>query len=163
MKIGVVSDTHIPFAASSLPTEVIDRLKGCDLIIHAGDIVEMSVLDQLGKIAETRAVRGNMDNLEVKKKLPETILLDVEGKKIGVVHGHGPGFKALESAREAFKTAPDIIIFGHSHDPVNKVVGGTLFFNPGSPTDTVFTKYRSFGIIEIRGGEVKAEIIRLDD
>ncbi|MFH1665208.1 MAG: metallophosphoesterase family protein [Candidatus Omnitrophota bacterium] len=163
MKIGVVSDTHIPVAAASLPKKMLDHFKGCDLIIHAGDMVEMSVIKELGKCAETKAVRGNMDDNEVRKNFPEKLIIDAGGKKIGVVHGKGPGDKVLQMAAAAFEGKLDIIIFGHSHSPLNEKKDGTLFFNPGSATDRVFAKYRSFGMIEIEGDDIRSEIIKCDD
>ena len=162
MKIGVISDTHIPVTATSLPQRVLESLRGCDLIIHAGDIVDMSLIDKLEEIAQTKAVWGNMDGREVRTKLPEKIVLDVEGKKIGVVHGRGPAAAVIRYVKEAFDEKMDIIIFGHSHTPVNEKKDGTLFFNPGSPTDKVFSPYCSFGIIEIEGGDIRSEIIRLN-
>ncbi len=163
MKIGVIADTHIPVLANKLPRKVYEYFKDCDLIIHAGDLVEMSVLDELGKIAETKAVWGNMDSYEVKRCLPEKILLDVAGKKIGVVHGRGPAFKVVKIASRAFSKKPDIIIFGHSHTPFNEKRDGTLFFNPGSATDNVFPQNCSFGIIEIDGDRIRAEIIKIEE
>lgn len=163
MKIGVIADTHIPVSARKLPQKVYDSFKDCDLIIHAGDLVDMSVIRELSKIAETKAVSGNMDGYEVTQKLPDELLIEVAGKKIGVIHGRGPGFKVQQMAKEAFGDKADIIIFGHSHTPVNEKKDGILFFNPGSPTDTVFSPYRSFGIIEIDGDDIKSEIIKIDD
>ena len=161
MKIGVISDTHIPVSAKKLPKKVYDYFKDCDLIIHAGDLVEKSVIEELEKLAETKAVHGNMDSVDLKKSLPGKIVLDVAGKKIGVTHGSGPPFRVLQRASKAFKEKVDIIIFGHSHSPINEERDGTLFFNPGSATDKVFSKYCSFGIIEIEEGNIRAEIIKL--
>jgi putative phosphoesterase len=163
MKIGVIADTHIPALANKLPQKVYDYFKDCDLIIHAGDLVEASILEELEKIAETKAVWGNMDSYELKRRLPEKIVLDVAGKKIGVVHGRGPAFKVIKTVSEAFSKKPDIIIFGHSHTPFNEKKGDTLFFNPGSATDNVFPQNRSFGIIEIDGDNIRAEIIKIED
>ncbi len=162
MKIGVISDIHIPSAASHLPAEVRGYFKDCDFIIHAGDAVELSVLKELEEIAETKAVSGNMDNYELKQKLPEILVLEVGNKKVGVIHGFGATDKIIDKARQAFKQKMDVIIFGHSHVPFNCEIDGTLFFNPGSPTDKIFAPYRSIGIIEIND-EIKAEIIRIDD
>lgn len=161
MKIGVVSDTHIPVFAKKLPEEVTNRLKECDIIIHAGDIVEMSAIRDLEKITETKAVWGNMDSAEVKNILPEKLVFEAAGKKIGVFHGRGASFKVLKSVEEAFSEKLDIVIFGHSHVPFNEMKGGTLYFNPGSVTDNVFSKKRSFGMIEIDGDDVRSEIIEL--
>ena len=163
MKIGVIADTHIPVLAEKLPRKVYDYFKECDLIIHAGDMVEMSVVEELEKLAETKAVWGNMDSYEVKRRLPEKIVLDVAGKKIGVIHGRGPAFNVLKTVTGAFRKKPDIIIFGHSHIPFNEKKDGTLFFNPGSATDNVFPQNRSFGIIEIDGDAIRAEIIKIEN
>jgi len=163
MKIGVIADTHISDSAQKLPRQVYDCFKDCDLIIHAGDAVEISVIQELGKLAETKAVWGNMDSLELKRCLPEKLVLNVGGKTIGVIHGEGPAFKVHDIVRAAFSAQVDIIIFGHSHVPFNEKKGRTLLFNPGSATDKVFSQYRSFGVIEIKGDEVRAEIIKIDD
>ncbi|MBD3295793.1 MAG: YfcE family phosphodiesterase [Candidatus Omnitrophica bacterium] len=163
MIIGVISDTHIPVAAAKLPRRLMNRLRGCDLIVHAGDITEMSVIECLQGIAEVRAVSGNMDSMKVKNNLPPRLLFKADGKRIGVVHGTGRGSEPLESAKKTFHKCADIIIFGHSHNPVNRTIDGKLYMNPGSPTDMVFTSYRSFGIIELNNGGVRSEIIKFED
>jgi putative phosphoesterase len=163
MKIGIIADTHVPVIAKNLPPQLNKYFKGCDLIIHAGDLVEMQVLEELGKIAETKAVYGNMDGPGVRKNLPENILFEAEGKRIGVVHGSGSASKIIENVRKTFSKKPDIIIFGHSHVPLNRTIDGILFFNPGSATDKIFSPYRTIGIIEIDNGTVRAEIIKLED
>ncbi|RLC29477.1 metallophosphoesterase [Candidatus Woesebacteria bacterium] len=163
MKIGIIADTHVPVIVKSLPPKLNEHFKGCDLIIHAGDLVEMQVLEELGKIAETKAVYGNMDGPGVRKNLPENILFEAEDKRIGVVHGSGSASKIIENVRKTFSKKPDIIIFGHSHVPLNRTLNGILFFNPGSATDKIFSPYRTIGIIEIDNGEVRAEIIKLED
>jgi len=159
MKIGVISDTHIPFTAPNLPRKVREYFRKCDLIVHAGDIVDSSVIEDLEDMAETKAVAGNMDNEYLKKHLPKKLLFEVEGKKIGVMHGSGAPRKAKDIVEKEFVPRPDIIIFGHSHIPFNREEGGTLFFNPGSATDKVYSNKCTFGIIEIENGEIKAEII----
>lgn len=163
MKIGVIGDTHIPVSTKKLPSKVYDYFKECDLIIHTGDLVEESVITELGKMAKTKAVRGNMDSSELKQNLPEKLVLDISDKKIGVVHGSGPSFKVLQTVRRAFNGKFDIIIFGHSHIPFNEQIDGTLFFNPGSATDKIFAEFRSFGIIEINGNDIQSEIIKIED
>ena len=163
MKIGVIADTHIPVTAKELPPKVYEHFKDCALIIHAGDIVEMHVLEELEKIAEVKAVYGNMDSHEIVNNLPEKISFEAEGKKIGVVHGKGSASKIIENVKQSFTKKQDIIIFGHSHVPINKTIDGILLFNPGSATDRIFSPYRTIGIIEIEGGEVRAEIIKLEE
>lgn len=162
MKIGVISDTHIPVKCSELPRELLEILKSCDLIIHAGDLVDVSVCETLKKISKVEAVHGNMDSSEVRRRLEEKKILKVGGKKICVMHGYGRSDKLVENLKgEFFKEKPDIIIFGHSHVPMNEYIEGVLFFNPGSATDTIFTPYRSYGIIDIKGNKINAKIHKL--
>ena len=164
MKIVVLSDTHVPISAKSLPRKVYEYLKTCDLIIHAGDIVEPSFMKELETFAPVRAVKGNMDNPSLQESLPEYLIVEANGKKIGIAHGKGPSTKVVQSVAEIFDRKVDIIIFGHSHSPVNEKRGNILFFNPGSPTDTVFAPYRSFGVLDISDtGAVSSEIIRIED
>ncbi|MDP8259252.1 MAG: metallophosphoesterase [Candidatus Aadella gelida] len=163
MKIGVISDTHIPINTFDLPAKVYDRFKDCDLIVHAGDIVEESVIEKLNLMAETKVVQGNMDSSEIKNRYSKKLTFKAAGKKIGVIHGSGHPLKVLDNVATEFSPKPDIIIFGHSHEPVNKVIDGVLFFNPGSATDRVCTKGCSFGMIEIDGDDIHAEIISCAD
>ena len=163
MKIGVIADTHIPIFAKKLPQKVHDYFQECDLIIHAGDAVTMFAIDELKDIAETKAVYGNMDSLEMKQNLPDKLILDVAGKKVGVIHGSGPAFRVQQIAEETFAGKTDIVIFGHSHMPVNEKKNGVLFFNPGSATDHTSSQNCSFGIIEINGDDVRAEIVECGD
>jgi len=120
------------------------------------------VIKELETLAETRVVHGNMDSVEIKCRFPEKIVFKAEGKEIGVIHGSGPPFKMVKAVAEKFSPKPDIIIFGHSHVPINEEKEGVLFFNPGSATDSTCSQGCSFGIIEINGDDVKAEIIRCD-
>lgn len=163
MKIGVISDTHVDFLDKKLLSLIKQHFKDCDLIVHAGDSTEMSVITELAKIAETKAVWGNMDGVSVRSSLPEKIIFKASGKNVGVVHGKGPADKLVEVVGKMFDKKMDIIIFGHSHVPCNEKMGGTLFFNPGSATDRVFAPYRSLGIINITDNNVSGEIIKLED
>jgi len=162
MKIGIISDTHIPATRHKLSAELLHALEGCDMIIHAGDIIELWVLEDLKKISKVEAVCGNMDSRKVRSSLPEKKTLNLEGKKICLMHGYGnPVILVKTLKNELLSQKPDIIIFGHSHKAMNESIDGVLFFNPGSPTDTVFAPYRSYGTIEIKNGEINAAIHRL--
>ena len=123
MIIGVLSDTH----SLNIPDPIIDRFKSVDLIIHAGDICDLHTLKLLRKIAPTKAVQGNMDELLVKKELPLKEIIICDGLKIGVTHGHvGDTREALKNAMSAFKDDKmDVVIFGHSHQAIQSQVGGT--------------------------------------
>lgn len=160
MKILVISDTHIPRTAHDLPQAVYDEVKDADMIFHAGDLVEKELLDKLQALRKTVAVYGNMDSMKLRDLLKEKEIVDADGCKIGIIHGYGAPMNILDTVRKEFKGV-NAIVFGHSHKPVNEVRDGVLFFNPGSPTDTVFAPYRSYGILETKKGEVKGRIIKL--
>ncbi|MBU1852755.1 MAG: metallophosphatase family protein [Candidatus Omnitrophica bacterium] len=162
MKIGVVSDTHVPEKSCELPAELLDVLKGCNLIVHAGDLVDICVLEDLQKISKVEAVYGNMDSQKVRAVLPDKKTLKVDGKKLCLMHGSGKPDNLIGLLKEEFfSQKPDIIVFGHSHMPMNEYIEGILFFNPGSATDTVFSPYRSYGIIEIVKEKIDAKIHKL--
>ena len=160
MKIGIIADTHIPHVAPRLPSEIYDAFKGMDLILHAGDLTELSVLEELRKSADAQAVYGNMDEPEVRKLLPAKRIINVGRFTIGLTHGYGPPFNLINTVKREFSQKVDVIVFGHSHSPVNKVRDGILFFNPGSPTDKIFARYNSYGILTI-GDKIKGKIVRL--
>ena len=160
MKIGVISDTHIPHAASKLPDAIYSAFKDADLILHAGDLIEMPVLNELNKLAKTEAVYGNMDGPLIQKLLPAKKIINVGDFKIGLAHGSGAPFNLINKLKNEFQERVDVIVFGHSHSPVNELRDGILFFNPGSPTDKIFAKYNSYGILTINK-EIKGEIVRL--
>ena len=159
IRIGVLSDTHIPKAAHDLPKSVYKELRNVDMIFHAGDLVEISVLRKLQDIAPTHAVCGNMDMAEVRATLPQKDTITVGGFKIGLIHGYGPPGRITDAVSREFNRV-DAIVFGHSHSAISKQIKKTLFFNPGSPTDRIFAAYNSFGILEI-GEEITGSIIRL--
>ncbi|MDD5617757.1 MAG: metallophosphoesterase family protein [Candidatus Omnitrophica bacterium] len=160
MKIGVISDTHIPERALDLPKEIYTAFKDADLILHAGDFISPDVLDSLSKICPVTAVYGNMDSAEIRNKLKEKEIICAGKFKIGLMHGKGHPKNLINLVKDSFTEKLDIIIFGHSHTPLNEEIDGTLFFNPGSPTDTIFAPYRSYGIIEIND-TIKATIVRI--
>ena len=159
MKIGVISDTHIPVPAKEIPNTILESLKQMDMIIHAGDLTELSFLDTLkSNCKNVKVVRGNMDQI---KSLPEKQIITVGKYRIGLTHGSGAPSTLIETVTDIFKNDNvDIIIFGHSHSPVNEKRGEILYFNPGSLTDTVFSQFNSYGIIEI-DEEIKAKIVKV--
>jgi putative phosphoesterase len=159
MKIGVVSDTH----SYTIPQQLLDDFKRVDLIIHAGDFCTMKDLKIFKKIQIVRAVFGNMDGLELRQVLPEREVFEAGGITVGLCHGHGSPQHVLEHVRKEFKKEkPDIVIFGHSHQPMNETIDHVLYFNPGSPTDVVRAPYCSYGILEISNGKVSGKIIKVD-
>jgi putative phosphoesterase len=162
MKIGVISDTHIPDRADRLPQQVLDAFKGVDMVIHAGDLVNFSVIDELKKYcANVKVVCGNMDSDSECINIPKKEIITVGNFRIGLMHGYGSPASLIENLQKEFKfDNVNMVIFGHSHNAVNEERGGVIFFNPGSPTDKVFARYNSYGIIEIND-HIKAKIIKL--
>lgn len=151
MKIGVISDTHIPERAKDIPAKILEGLKGVDMILHAGDLANLSVIDRLKKVCkDVRSVQGNMDPQEVKDKLPQKLIIPVGKFKIALMHGYGSPAGLPELLTKVFKDDfVDAIVFGHSHIPMNEVREKILFFNPGSATDKIFSSYNSYGILEV--------------
>ncbi len=151
MRIGVLSDTHVS-SFTELPDKILTTLAEVDMIIHAGDFTTKNVLDGLKQLREVRAVCGNMDSNEMKQILPEKEVFTVGGRRLGVTHGWGSPH-GIEGRVSSLFSNVDIIVFGHSHQPVNEVIHGILFFNPGQARN-------SFSILTI-DEEVRGEIIRV--
>jgi len=159
MRVGVLSDTHVPTAARSLPQAVFEIFKNVDLILHAGDILDLSVLDELRTIAPVEAVAGNMDDSEVHLKLPSKKIILLGTFKVGLIHGKYKIDVQREMIRQEFDDI-DLIVYGHSHTPFWGKVHGVYFLNPGSPTDKRHAPYNSVALLEV-GDELKAEIIKI--
>jgi putative phosphoesterase len=159
MRVGVISDTHVPTAARSLPRAVFEIFKNVDLIFHAGDILDLSVLEELGTIAPVEAVAGNMDDSEVHLKLPCKKIFILGAFSIGLIHGKYKIEVQRQMIRKEFDKI-DLIVYGHSHTPFWGKVQGVYYLNPGSPTDKRYAPYNSVALLEI-GQELKAEIIRI--
>ncbi len=159
MKIGVISDTHIPAAAGELPRAIFDIFKGVDLILHAGDIVTLEVLDQLKAVAPVEAVAGNMDEDEVRLRLPHKKTITIGKYTVGLTHGKYKIERQQSMIRREFGKV-DVIVYGHSHTPFWGMVEGVYFLNPGSPTDKRYAPYNSVAIL-YADADLKAEIIQL--
>jgi putative phosphoesterase len=159
MRIGVLSDTHVPTAKPALPARVFELFAGVDLILHAGDIVQLSVLDELRTIAPVEAVAGNMDDLDAQTRLPRKKILSLGRFRAGLTHGKYKINVQRQMIRQEFDDV-DLIVYGHSHTPFWGMEQGIYFLNPGSPTDTRYAPFNSVAILEV-SDEVKAEIIRI--
>ena len=160
MRIGVISDTHISGSTKSLPRLLLKQLQGVDLILHAGDLVIMDVLEKLSRIARVEAVYGNMDTYAVRKSLPAKKTIEVGKFKLGLVHGSGSPEGLVRLVTEEFDEV-DAIVFGHSHIPLNEAHGRVLLFNPGSPTDKVFAPYNSFGLLDVTEDGINGRLIQI--
>jgi len=164
MRILVLSDTHIPVAASNLPDVIEKEAKLSDCCLHCGDYIIYSVYETLSQWTKIHGVYGNMDGETLKAKLPEKQILKFGGITLALAHGGGHPKKIIEHVNKEFACEAsdiDIFVFGHSHTPLNKEINGKIYFNPGSPTDTMFTPYRSYGTLEINGKEIKRRIVKI--
>ncbi|HDI73721.1 MAG TPA: metallophosphoesterase [Candidatus Korarchaeota archaeon] len=162
--LGVISDTHIPTRAKKIPRKVLDQFSAVDLILHAGDVVTIDVIDELSELAPVEAVAGNMDYPDVRSKFPEFRVLEIEGRRIGIKHDTGSYLGLSESARWlAAENKLDVLVFGHTHRQLLEREEGRLYLNPGSPTNPIppFFIRPSFAVLKIGEEGIEAEIITI--
>lgn len=158
MKIIVLADTH----SQPLPKALVEDIKSADLVVHAGDFSDVDVYHRLKAMKDIRAVYGNMDGTDLRAFLPREAVFECAGVKIGLAHGEGSPTGIIGRLQQIFKDqGVQVVVFGHSHEPCHEVLDGVLYFNPGSPTDTVRAPYLSYGVLEAKDGHVKARIIKL--
>lgn len=160
-RIGVLSDTHLEGPDDALVALAVEHFGDTDLIVHAGDMVRLSVLDVFaGMGKDVVAVCGNMDGHDVRSSFPVQRTIEIEQTRIGIVHGWGSPHGIRLRIRDLFEGV-DAIIFGHTHESFLGTESGIFYFNPGSPTDSRFTSSRSMGIITVQGHSIEGEIITL--
>ncbi len=169
MRIGLISDTHIPRDAKALPPQVNDAFKNVDLILHAGDIYIPAVLDELETIAPVLAAQGNGDSEFSKDgRVRHSHVLDIDGFRLGVTHAMWYtelSLSALERPMEReFGGHMDIVIFGDTHVALTQRLEGILLMNPGSPTlPNGLYRLGTVGLLEVIEGRVNARIVELSD
>ncbi|SDJ99019.1 metallophosphoesterase family protein [Natronincola ferrireducens] len=159
MKIGIISDTHITKDPEKFLHTIKYHFHGLDLIIHAGDFVAEGVVKGLIQYKDFVGVLGNVDNQNTTHFVKEKELIELEGYKIGIYHGHGIGKTTLERTYEIFmEDNVDIIIFGHSHQPIIKTHRGILMLNPGSPTQKRKERWFSYILLELDRESIEASL-----
>lgn len=158
MRVGLVSDTHGRF------DPLLPRiLAGCDRIVHAGDVVGLEILRQLEELAPVIAVRGNNDVGAEGAGLRDVMTVQLEGLKAMVIHELGKPRKPTPRARAALERAsPDVVIFGHSHQPLVQALEGRLFVNPGSAGPRRFSLPRAAGVAVVHDRSVRVELFSLE-
>jgi uncharacterized protein len=160
--IGIVADTHLPRRGRELPAPCVERLRATDLILHAGDFVGPSVLEELELIGPpVAAVHGNVDAEELRRRLPAERIVEAAGARIAMLHDAGPSARRLERMRLRFPDC-DALVFGHSHIPLHEERDGFQIFNPGSPTDRRRQPRHTMGLAHVEGGRVRFEVVTLD-
>jgi hypothetical protein len=160
MQIAIIADTHMPRGTRRLPAKCLDRLGQADLIIHAGDLSTLEVLRELENINAVVAVRGNVDDAQVRKALPETVQIPLDqGLRLAVIHDAGPRTGRLARLHRRFPTA-DAAIFGHSHIPLHEEAeDGFQIFNPGSPTERRRAARHTMGMARTEAGRIEFELL----
>jgi putative phosphoesterase len=160
VRVVVLSDTHAPRRWRSCPPRVAGHLPGADLILHAGDVCTAEVLDELAQYAPVRAVLGNNDGADVAAwGAPERLQLRLDGLPVAMIHDSGPARGRTARMRRAFPAA-ELVIFGHSHIPLDHSEDGVRVFNPGSPTDRRRQPHGTLGLLTIDQGRlIEARIV----
>jgi uncharacterized protein len=150
LRVGLISDTH-----GLLRPEAVAALRGSDHIVHAGDIVDPSILEALAALAPVTAVRGNNDRGPWAQALPETQVLALGALRLFVVHDRA------HLARHAGAAGCAVVVTGHSHQPLVERRDGVLFVNPGSAGPRRFKLPVTVGRLDVAGGEVQARIVEI--
>jgi uncharacterized protein len=133
-------------------------IESADHVLHAGDVCDPALLDEIKMYSSLDVVAGNSDGWDVKDwGAPEKTIVRLDGIEIGMIHDSGPKSGRRQRMRALFPSAR-VVVFGHSHHPFNEDEDGLLLFNPGSPTWPRRAPFPSMGILWIDGGEVEGEI-----
>ena len=157
MELAIISDTHMPRGNRRIPEACLARLRAADANVHAGDLVAEEVLALLeGLGPPVHAVHGNVDEPEVRMRLPRVRVVDVEGVRILVTHDGGPADGRLGRLRRRFP-GMDAVVFGHSHIPLHEAEDGFQIFNPGSPTQRRRAPRHTAGIATVDGARLRFE------
>jgi len=169
MRIGLISDTHIPVDAKKLPEQLPMAFHNVDLILHAGDVYAASVLAELGTIAPLLAARGDDDNGDVLRdeRMKREHILTVEDITIWLFHeyreeslvANGTWYK---KSGERFRKSPDVIVYGHTHKPALLNHGSVLTVTPGSATFPDYIRRAgTVGLLTVKSGRAEAQIVPL--
>ena len=162
MRVAVLSDTHAPRFWKGCPPRVAAQLVDADLILHAGDVCTAGVLDELTAFAPVEVVLGNNDGGDVADwGAGPTLELELAGLRVAMIHDSGAKTGRLARMHRRFPEA-DLVVFGHSHIPLDESDDRVRIFNPGSPTDKRRQPYGTLGRLVIDDGRLlRAEIVEL--
>jgi uncharacterized protein len=158
-RVLLLADTHVPVRAKDLPEPVWRLVDEADLVVHAGDWVDVALLDALeARARQLLACWGNNDGPTLRARLPEVAHRTVEGLRVGVVHETGAA-AGRERRMDAAHPALDLLVFGHSHIPWDTTTpGGLRLLNPGSPTDRRRQPHRTVMTLDVAPGRTAAEL-----
>ena len=165
MKVGVVSDTHLPRFGDRLPAALCRGLdeEGVELILHLGDFTGPEIPRLLEAVAPLEAVAGNNDPPALVRRFGRRKIVALDGVRIGMIHGDGARGTTMSRSLGSFeKGEVDVICFGHSHQPVCERHGETWLVNPGSPTDKRTQPRYSYAILEIERSRAAPRLVFFD-
>ena len=160
-EIAVIADTHLPRGRRRLPEDCLERIRAADLLIHAGDFSTAAAYEELAALGPPLVgVHGNVDDDELRRRLPESTVIEAEEVRIAVVHDAGAKRGRLARLRRTFADV-DAVVFGHSHLPLHESEDGFQIFNPGSPTERRRAPSHTMGIAVVDGGEVAFRLVEV--
>jgi putative phosphoesterase len=161
--VGLIADTHVPARAKCIPKMVFKIFENVDFIVHAGDLVQLDVIDELEQLAPVLAVHGNMDGPEVSGALPKLNSLKIYGWKIGVMHDPNTLFGRGKMREIAKQNGFNVLVYGHTHNANIKWEGTTLYINPGSPTNPMssFINKPSVALLKVTKEAITPEIVHI--
>ena len=162
MRVVVTADTHVPRFAEKLPEALVDAARGADLVIHAGDVTEPDVLEELGGgRTPVVAVLGNNDGASLARwGAEDEALLELGGIPTAVIHDAGPRKGRHRRIRRRFPDAR-LVIYGHSHIPLDEDDGDLRLLNPGSPTWKRREPAATFVELTVVRGLISSELVRI--
>lgn len=162
MIVAVIADTHLPRGGRRLPQSCVEQIAAADLLIHAGDFSTAAAFAEIAAIGPRLvAVQGNVDDPELRRRLPQRAVVELAGARVGVIHDTGPRKGRLARLRREFPDA-DAVVFGHSHQPLSEREDGFQIFNPGSPTERRRAATHTMGLAEVGSGGVRFRLLELD-
>lgn len=155
----MLSDTH----SQAWPLELEEAWRKADGVVHAGDFCRWTDVEKCSREKKIfYGVRGNMDEPDAVRRLPEMAFFSCEGLRFGVIHGQGAPEAVFGFVQRALADKNcDVVIFGHSHRPMIETKGRTIYINPGSPTDLIFAPYRSFVWLIVERGNARPRLVRI--
>ena len=159
MQLAIISDTHLPRGTRTIPQACLERCRAADAILHAGDLVDVPVLELLRSLGPPlHVISGNVDTEAVRRLVPARLQLELGGVRVGMVHIPGPAAGRFERLHAAFARC-DAVIFGHTHMPEHEMRDGVQIFNPGSPTERRRAPARTMGLATIEDGAIAFELL----
>jgi putative phosphoesterase len=154
VRLLLLADTHVPRRAKALPAVLWDEVDRADVVVHAGDWVEVSLVDAVEARARLIGCYGNNDGPDLRTRLPEVARAELDGVRLAVVHETGPSTGRDERMAAVYPDV-DLLVFGHSHIPWDATAStGLRLLNPGSPTDRRRQPFCTYLTLDIVAGEI---------